>query len=1573
MSAFRHFQTLNLKCLWISKRNPLSFLLVTLLPTVMVIIISLNAPKKSSSAAKENILDGSLCTRAYCPTLYYTPKGLSAENATRLDNLMNAVKGIAHLGVKDVVKVASSKDMFQKYNSYYQDAMVSTSTTQDIFALFQYDEASGLMQYSFPRMEVDGLVMSNRISAVFASVSAGLGLGSDGTSPAQRFQLRLQPETIRSEISIVDVTLFWLSLVAACFPLFLLVAYRTNSERSQGVSSLMSQWGVSDTVYIFTHIFHYTLFPLLCSTLFVITATILKAATPERNIAASVPLTSYTPQLEFLSPMQLFMIFFFISFLAMLRGLFAGLALNNYFARVSFLLLFVVEFVLGDNLETLLGMKKEVTPVMFILFPFMNVAKMLLTLKRNSDDAMPKSSKDITMNALIVYGVVSVCLIICQSLMLKVLRSNLDSSSPLASLRTLLHCGRSSRLTNTNDENESELLLSHISKAYGKRQVVTDANLTATTGKVYSLLGKNGAGKSTLMKMIAGMVHPSAGSIKLFGHDLLTNRGLRNKCISYCAQENQYWHDLTLAQHVRLFSSLVGKSVDVDSELERVGLETSGNTLANDLSGGQKRRLNLVLCGIKDSKLILLDEPTSGVDYVTQIRIWEYIESLKHNAIVILATHYMEEAHLLSDHLVIMQEGKIECEGTTKTLQADYGEMYQLKMLVKESTASQLQQLLKNSLPFLSATHVAQGSFKLSFEPQHIKAVSMFLKQAVNLCEFSFQLTNNTVDRIFNLVYKDSNDALEGDASMDKTQTPTPDPLISEPHKVLELNRVDTQSALFFNQVRANYSKNLNLMARNFNTVSSYLLLLIALLVIPQLLLKPPGKSEQPTEFRLFNRSRDYLDNVVAAFDFDEQVKNDAAALQKAGIDVNQKLETGNLVAELKRVSERMAKDRKNNVFCGYKLSAFSVDRLDSTIVHEFGNRPEACIEWIMAAYLKSYQNPTKSMFQPVFASLDTSHFYTLKFTLTSIATIMKYVFSIVVVLLAGQFVLHEKKRGMDLALRFQGMLPSAYWTGTLLYHLFLISVVTLVLTVYVTLTTLSQYANTASFLVGFFCFGIFLSGMSNLYTTFLRTEANFTGYCTVLLLILDQYLNTDEVPWVYMSPFGLYARMALSTLLGRQSVAHTWVPIILFVVYGLLFVALTTIIEEQRKGFQLTFSRLFSSRSKSKEDTEEYAMEQLDSSTTQEMRDIRQGKKSLSDHAIVANNVSKRFGEKSALQNVYLALGKNECFGLLGPNGAGKSTLINMILGILHPTSGTISLNDKGSHYTVGYCPQFGFFWPEFTVYEHLTMAAIIRGAKSGEEKAWALNVAQQVGLASESALKTKPYDLSGGMRRRLCLGMALIGEPGLLILDEPTSGVDPLNRENIWRIVENYRQHKQQAKQPASILLTTHHLDEADTLCDRIGIIKKGRLQCIAPQKELKEQYGQAYSLLLMADCDATVPTDARSAEDVMSQVDRERLNTLNGLVISAMGLSATTSQGTPHTLHTPKSVSRRRITYASDKNNDTTVSWKLYVRLSIPTNRFNFDVMDAVVERLKDEGVVEWRLGTVELEEVFVSALL
>lgn len=155
-----------------------------------------------------------------------------------------------------------------------------------------------------------------------------------------------------------------------------------------------------------------------------------------------------------------------------------------------------------------------------------------------------------------------------------------------------------------------------------------------------------------------------------------------------------------------------------------------------------------------------------------------------------------------------------------------------------------------------------------------------------------------------------------------------------------------------------------------------------------------------------------------------------------------------------------------------------------------------------------------------------------------------------------------------------------------------------------------------------------------------------------------------------------------------------------------------------------------------------------------------------------------------------------------------------------------------------LGIVPQFDVYYPELTVREHLMLYAAMKGVRQSQQNSWSRSIAASVGLGSEDLFHREARALSGGMRRRLSIAVALLSSPSCLFLDEPTTGLDPEMKRSIWNIIERMRQER-------CVILTTHAMDEAEALCTRIGIMAQGSLKCIGTQKELRERYGSTYEL--------------------------------------------------------------------------------------------------------------------------------
>ncbi len=223
---------------------------------------------------------------------------------------------------------------------------------------------------------------------------------------------------------------------------------------------------------------------------------------------------------------------------------------------------------------------------------------------------------------------------------------------------------------------------------------------------------------------------------------------------------------------------------------------------------------------------------------------------------------------------------------------------------------------------------------------------------------------------------------------------------------------------------------------------------------------------------------------------------------------------------------------------------------------------------------------------------------------------------------------------------------------------------------------------------------------------------------------------------------------------------------------------------------------------------------------------------------AIVMNNLTKRFGNIAAVDGLDLEIQWGEVFGLLGPNGAGKTTTVNMLSTLLEPTEGTASLasydvlqNTNEVRQVIGLCPQQPAYFPYLTGRENVELFGQLHSMprKLLDERIDIL--AQKVGILEDIDRPASHY--SGGMVRRISTIMALIHNPSIALLDEPTVAMDPVSRRSVWDFI---RELKQQNK---AILLTTHYMEEAQELSDRVGIIDEGRLIDVGPPQYLIDKY--------------------------------------------------------------------------------------------------------------------------------------
>lgn len=251
----------------------------------------------------------------------------------------------------------------------------------------------------------------------------------------------------------------------------------------------------------------------------------------------------------------------------------------------------------------------------------------------------------------------------------------------------------------------------------------------------------------------------------------------------------------------------------------------------------------------------------------------------------------------------------------------------------------------------------------------------------------------------------------------------------------------------------------------------------------------------------------------------------------------------------------------------------------------------------------------------------------------------------------------------------------------------------------------------------------------------------------------------------------------------------------------------------------------------------------------------------------IEVRGLTKRFGTFTAVDNITFSVPRGQIFGFLGPNGSGKTTTIRMLLALLNPTSGTtLVLGHDIRRQALGIRAQMGYMSQKFTLYNDLTVAENLRfygrsyglhGKRLKTRMEYVLDMAHLTGREQET-----PPKLSGGWRQRLALGTAIIHEPDIVFLDEPTAGVDPLSRRAFWDLLYSI------AAQGTTIFVTTHYMDEAEH-CERLGFIYYGQLIAEGTPSEIKQAH-------VPGDVVQLTPADATTALHVLKQAhDKQELD--------------------------------------------------------------------------------------------------
>ncbi|KAF1914834.1 hypothetical protein BDU57DRAFT_305757 [Ampelomyces quisqualis] len=982
-------------------------------------------------------------------------------------------------------------------------------------------------------------------------------------------------------------------------------------------------------------------------------------------------------------------------------------------------------------------------------------------------------------------------------------------------------------------------------------KAVDDFTIKARKGQIMVLLGANGSGKSTTLDAIAGLNTITSGAIEIDGTGGL---GL-------CPQKNVMWDELNVYEHVRIFNQLKSTgaydSKDTIEDLIRAcDLGHKIKAKSSTLSGGQKRKLQLAMMFTGGSKVCCVDEVSSGLDPLSRRKIWEILLAERGDRTFLLTTHFLDEADVLADYVAILSRGVLKTKGTSVQLKHEVGAGYHVTYL-KHAVVSPPKDAVRKPSPSegmvqyqfvdaLSATRFVDVLRDNGIEKYDIVGPTLedvFLAYAEEVKEYHLM----EADRDEALGVLDSNNQ-DADAPSDHN---------SETVKAPSMGK--GRGTSMFKQTLILIHKRWTILRRNFWPYIFALLIPIAAAGLVTLFLKgyepvgcdPGASSNDPDVFSLANTDdiplipigpRDLVGRAIDTIAERTGVSTDAFHVVDTLDEFNDYVGTqfrnitpgGFFLSESGPVT--MAYLGSGSVIGGL-ITLNALDNVISNVTITtqyqqfavpFAPNMGDTLQLILYFGLAMTVYPALFALYPTQERLRNVRALHYSNGIRAVPLWLAYTtFDFIFVLIISALTV----------IIFVGASSAWYAPGYLFVVFFLYGLCALLFSYIISIVVTSQLA----------AFAFAAGGMVSLYLIY------FIGYMAILTYApayaIDSYLDIFHWTVSLISPAASLLRTQLLSLNsfsvlcdGTQIPSYPGAlpvyggPILYLIVQAiLLFVALV--------WWDSGYRPAIFNREKGRQKHTEESVETIPPAVAAEITRTEQSKDSLR-----ALHLQKTFGSNHAVNDISFGIPQGQVFGLLGPNGAGKSSTISLIRGDIHPTTsinggGDVLIEDisiiskrAAARGHLGVCPQFDAM-DTMTVTEHLYFYARARGVADPKSSVDA--ILQATGLHRfEHRLASK---LSGGNKRKLSLGIALMGNPSVLLLDEPSSGMDAAAKRVMWRTLLGV------AAPGRALLITTHSMEEADKLATRVGIMKR-KMLALGTVADLGEQYGDAWVVQLI-----------------------------------------------------------------------------------------------------------------------------
>uniref|UniRef100_A0A673NHT1 ATP-binding cassette sub-family A member 3-like n=1 Tax=Sinocyclocheilus rhinocerous TaxID=307959 RepID=A0A673NHT1_9TELE len=1081
----------------------------------------------------------------------------------------------------------------------------------------------------------------------------------------------------------------------------------------------------------------------------------------------------------------------------------------------------------------------------------------------------------------------------------------------------------------------SGVKIKHLAKVFKvgnkTKEAVRDLTLNMFEGQITVLLGHNGAGKTTTLSMLTGLFPPSSGRAYINGYDICQDMALIRRSLGLCPQHDVLFDNLTVREHLLFYTQLKGyprKKIpdEVDRILRILNLEDKRHARSKTLSGGMKRKLSIGIALIGDSKVVMLDEPTSGMDPSARRATWDLLQGEKRGRTILLTTHFMDEADLLGDRIAIMASGELQCCGSSLFLKNKYGAGYHM-VIVKDAfcNVSEITRLVHMYVP--DATLESSAGAELSYilpKESTSRFELLFAELEMNRDELgiaSYGASVTTMEEVFLRVGKlvdssldiqaiqlpalqyqherRSHDWTMDDSSSISGMTDVTDftdsgTMISEDGSNIKLN---IGARLYMQQFYAMFLKRALYSWRNWKVMVAQFLVPLIFTVLALVVAHTLPGSQITSLLRLLLKQYGPTHVPVA-------VDVNAGPLATALAEIyTAQLPSQNAILPQKHPN---LEGGAFNEHCVVGATFRSRSRKNTEVIGYFNNQgyhtPATALMLVDNALYKLLAGPDASIQTgnyPMPRNMSETAQSQLSEGQTGFVIAINLMFGMAS--LASTFALllvSERSVKSKHVQQVSGVYLSNFWFSALLWDLVnfllpcllmlvvfrvfsvkafvaenhLVDVLLLLLlygwaviplmyllsflfstaaTAYTRLTIFNILSGTATFLAVTIMTipELKLVDMSHLLD---KIFLIFPNYC-LGMSFSEFYQNYEIITFCTSSTFAeiicKYKSEYITYQVNYFSMDEPGVGrfLVAMSIQGVVFIILLFLIELRCVHILLNLCR----RRKKVLLLAEEALQPEDRDVAEERKRVLECQpvvESMVGSPLILQELSKVYsGWQSllAVDRLSLAIGKGECFGLLGFNGAGKTTTFKMLTGDESITSGdafidgySILQDVKKVQQRIGYCPQFDAVLDHMTGRETLSMYARLRGIPEKYVTACVENVLRSLLLEPHADKLVRSF--SGGNKRKLSAGMALIGGPPVIFLDEPSTGMDPVARRLLWDAITRTRESGK------AVIITSHSMEECEALCTRLAVMVNGQFKCLGSPQHLKSKFGSGYTLL-------------------------------------------------------------------------------------------------------------------------------